>query len=137
MGGEKKDRKVASLPRPDHESIAKVEFSPVICFDPPGQVTADRESHLPQRSWLPRTNTFPRRKASHGEEDGERRGIRCAHLLMVDAMATTTPRAILLRANGGSGAAAAPCDTGDALSAMAILSTVTASAKISTRRTGS
>lgn len=54
------------------------------------------------------------RKTARGE------GIRCAHLLMVDAMATTTPRAILLRANGVSGAAAAPWDTEDALNAMAI-----------------
>jgi hypothetical protein len=105
---------------PTPKSRVKVEFSPVIYLDPQDQVTADRESHQPQRSWLPRTNAIPRRKAYHGEEDSERRGIRRAHLLMVDAMATTTPRAILLRAKGGSGAAAVPCDTGDALNAMAI-----------------
>ena len=55
----------------------------------------------------------------NGGKQQEARDPDRAHLLMVDAMATTTPLTLLLRPHGGSGAAT--CDTGDdALSAMAI-----------------
>ena len=84
-------------------------------------ISARRTPHLAD----PRSR---RRKAAGGEGSGYSR----AHLLMEDAMATTTPLALLLLGpHGGSGATT--CDTGDdALSAMADLS-LSLSAKISRR----
>jgi hypothetical protein len=69
---------VASLPHPDHESIAKVKLSPVICFDPADQVNADREYHLPQRLWLPTTDTFPQKSISRSGRQREARDPLCS-----------------------------------------------------------
>jgi hypothetical protein len=133
---------VATQRSPDHESNAETNIPPTIHVDPPDQPTVvlylpkpnPRSRISPtQRRWWRLSSQQPNHfhqahthlvntSRSHHNK-AKRQGIRVsrgAHLLMVDAMDTTAPLALLPRPPRGGTGAAATCGTGDALNAMAI-----------------